>query len=661
MFASFASLSVIQEAKAQTDSLYLYLDTLNFVSESHSLMIKGSGAERVSIDVESMQNLPRILGNTDPISFLRLLPGVQTASEYDSGLHIQGSDNAHNEISVYGVPVFNVSHLFGFFSVFNPSHYDGMTFSNTSMNRLGGSVEMSLPDTLSRKVDASIDVGMMSSQASVGIKMGKHLDLRVSARQSYMNLLYKRWLKIDNSPVEYSFGDYNLTLIYDNEDRDRIYADMYFGQDAAHISSFQFGAGLSDRWSNRLGAIHWQHEGDEIKQKHSLHVSNYVSSAKVLQMDAYLDLNSSITSAGYQSELYWKELVAGAGVTYYDIMPQHPRIVGTFNASTPDEEFQRAFEINVNSSYAKDLSHDWIVEGKVKGNLYISPERKCFWGIDPHLSVGYNAYSCGRIRLSCGLRHQYLFQTGYSNIGLPVNFWFAAGRYSEPQTSQYIDLSYELDFARDAYALSADLYFKRLDNQVEFAGDIFDLFNSAYDLDNQLLKGDGYNFGLNLQLRKQSGDFTGWVSYSLGRALRRFDNQGYSGYYPASHERIHELNVAGMYQLGRWNLSSTFVYASGAPFTPPEYYYLTAGQILTDFAEFNSCRMRPYVRLDLSATFRLVKDRWWENGINVSLYNVLCRDNDVMYRLRLSNNDIYYSSMSFFLRLVPSVSYYHKF
>jgi hypothetical protein len=265
------------------------------------------------------------------------------------------------------------------------------------------------------------------------------------------------------------------------------------------------------------------------------------------------------------------------------------------------------------------------------------------------------------VTASYGIRHQYLFQTGLSNIGLPIEFWFAAGRHSLPQYSQQADLSYALNIFQDALALSVNAYYKRLYNQVEYKGDMFDFFNSRYDLDRNLLKGDGWNYGLNFMAHKQAGRLTGWISYSLGRALRRFDNRDYSGIYPANHERIHELNAVCSYQTDRWNLSGTFVYASGAPFTAPEYYYISAGQIISKPSEHNSCRMRPYMRMDLSATYSITKNNRTENGINVSVYNVIGRKNDVMYRLNMKEGLYSYSNMTFFLRWVPSISYFHKF
>ena len=163
-------------------------------------------------------------------------------------------------------------------------------------------------------------------------------------------------------------------------------------------------------------------------------------------------------------------------------------------------------------------------------------------------------------------------------------------------------------------------------------------------------------------LHKQSGSLTGWVSYSWGRALRRFNNPEYTGVYPANHERIHEFNAVCSYKYRDWDFSGTFICASGRPFTAPESYYLSSGKIIMSYGEHNACRMRPYIRMDLSVTYTLNKNEKYENGLNLSIYNVLARKNDVMYKLKINkSNQFAYQPLSFMLRLVPSISYYHKF
>lgn len=650
------------EAGAQTDSLHYLIDSTTLSIQKHSSTIRRLNPYVTDIDINMLQSMPKILGNTDPVRFIKNLPGVQTGSEYDSGIHIQGCDNAHNDISLAGVPIYGVNHLFGFFSIFNPSHYTHMSFSRMSEgNRLGGTIRMELPDTLQKSLTGDISIGIMSSQGTLGLKLGKRSHLRISARGSYMNLLYKRWLKIEGSPIRYGFGDYNLSWMFTPSDKDKIWVEGYFGQDKALVSEQKFNVNLDLWWRNYSGAVHWEHRNPELTHRHTLFVSGYRSDGLMSQNNSTLELDSFINTSGYKGLAEWREFRWSAEVSLHDIVPQNPKSEGLYGTIPQSPERQMSLESSISFGYRKTFNDRWDLNAGVRSSFYLSPEKKYDLSLLPDISVSYNAYRLGKVTASYGMRRQYLFQAGLSNIGLPIEFWFAAGRHSLPQHSQQADISYDINLFRDALNLSMNAYYKRLYNQIEYKGDMFDFFNSNYDLDRYLLKGDGWNYGLNFMAHKKAGKFTGWVSYSLGRALRRFDNQDYSGIYPANHERIHELNAVCSYQMDRWNFSGTFVYASGIPFTAPEYYYISAGQIISKPGEHNACRMRPYIRMDLSVTFSIVKNERQESGINVSLYNVLGRQNDVMYRLFLKNGKYVYDKMVFFLRWVPSISYFHKF
>ena len=650
------------EAGAQTDSLYMFLDSTTFSIHRHSSAIKRSGAGVTTIDTDMIQSLPKIFGNTDPVNFIKHLPGVQTNSEYDSGIHIQGCDNSHNLISIGNVPIYAPNHLLGLFSSFIPSHHEKMTFSPSAgeADRLGGMLNMELPDTLKDPFSGEISAGLLSSQGTLRMRIGKKSHLRVSARGSYINLLYKRWMQLSGSPLRYSFGDGNLTWLYANG-KDRIWADIYLGMDKAYMQENTFDVDLGLQWGNLMGALHWERKGEDVRQLHSLYYTGYMSDCNVSYSSSSMDLASSISTAGYKGQVRWDCFTAGADLAYHYIYPQSPQLHGIIGAENNIREKQRSGEASVYARYARTFADRWEIQAGLKASGYMSPESRVYGALSPEASVSYNTFTYGKIKAEYNLGRQYLFQTGISNIGLPVEFWFAAGRHSKPQHSHNFSLSYDASFFRESLAVSASVYYKKLYNQVQYTGSLFEFFNSVYDLDNHLLKGQGWNYGLNLMVHKQNGNLTGWVSYSIGRALRQFDEQGYEGIYPANHERIHELNAVVSYKLRKWDFGGTFVYASGQPFTAPEYFYMSSGQLLTVYGEHNGCRMRPYIRLDLSVTYSFIKNQKQENGINLSVYNVLARHNDVMYRISRDESGYSYEACSFFIQLMPSVSYYHKF
>lgn len=650
------------EAGAQTDSLYLNLDSTTLSVGRHASAIRRSDSGVTTIDTDLIQSLPKIFGNTDPVNFIRQLPGVQTNSEYDSGIHIQGCDNSHNFISIGGVPVYGSNHLLGLFSCFIPSHHNKMTFSTSSgdANRLGGMLNMELPDTLKEKVSGEVSAGLISSQGTLKMRIGKKSHLRISARGSYINALYRQWMQISGNHLSYSFGDGNLTWMY-ADGKDKVWADLYFGMDKAKLLENTFDVSLGLDWGNAMGALHWERKGEKSIQKHSFYYSGFLSDCHVTQSSSSMDITSFISSAGYKGHVTWNNLTAGADIAYYHIMPQSPLLHGIIGAENNVQEQQRSGEASVHVRYTRTFADKWETRAELKGSGYLSPEGRIYGGISPEASVAYDTFRYGKFKASYDLGRQYIFQTGVSNIGLPVEFWFAAGRYSRPQYSHNFCLSYDAVLFRESLAVSASIYYKKLYNQIQYTGSLFEFFNNIYDLNDHLLKGHGWNYGLNLMVHKQTGKFTGWISYSLGRALRQFDNPEYRGIYPANHERIHELNAVASYKIRKWDFGGTFVYAGGQPFTAPEYFYMSSGQLLTVYGRHNGCRMRPYIRLDLSVTYSFIKNHEQENGINLSVYNVLARHNDVMYRISKSSKGYLYGPISFFIQLMPSISYYHKF
>ena len=247
-------------------------------------------------------------------------------------------------------------------------------------------------------------------------------------------------------------------------------------------------------------------------------------------------------------------------------------------------------------------------------------------------------------------------------MGLPTEFWFSSNRDFPAQRSRGVSLTVESDMFRSYYHISAEIYFRKLKNQVEYTDNLFDLLYSSYDLGETLLLGRGTNYGINVMINKTRGRLTGWVSYSYGRALRRFDSPLYPDEYPANHERLHEFNAVASMQLGkRWSIGATFVFASGTPFTASKAFYIINSRLISEYGERNSNRLKPYCRLDLSANYYFKKSAQHESGINVSLYNALLHDNDLYYRLKYYENQFGYQAFRFIGKILPSINYFYKF
>lgn len=624
------------------------------------------------VDMSLMDYMPRILGNADPIHYAQLLPGVQTNSEYDAGLHVQGCDNSHNYVSLDGVPIYNATHLLGFFSIFNASHFSEMSFTKSSTsasfpNRLGGSVDMLTPtwicgeDSLQANgKHGEIAVGPMSSQGTVKLPIGKRSMLMVSARAAYLNLLYSKWLEMDGDHVNYDFADYNATYITQLDDANVIKAEAYWGYDNLKIGQADQGMQTKIKWDNTMAALHWYSRHSKWQTEQSVYFTRYANRVRLNETSIDVGVRSYIYDIGYKGRLKFGRWDCGADVIRHELMPQDIATGGTINANVAPTKKQRTVEASAYMKYLLPLSQRLALETGLRFTYYYNKDR--FASLDPNIKLRWDASQASQFSLNLGIHHQYLYQTGFSSMGLPTEFWLSSSNEFRPQYAYNASLQGNFWLKDREYRLTTELYFKKLEHQVENSGNIFDILYSSYSLEGALMKGKGYNYGANIMLEKRRGKLTGWVSYSFGRAKRRFDGDRYSGWYSASHERIHELNAVATYKIGkRMELGATYVLASGVPFTRIKYAYMVSNNIVSEYGPYNGDRIKPYMRLDLSMNYDFKNSGDKRSGINFSLYNATMYNNILSYRIKVYKGQVRYATFSFLMPILPSISYYYKF
>lgn len=632
------------------------------------------------ISMSFMDEMPHILGNADPLHYAQLLPGVQTNSEYDAGLHIQGCDNSHNYVSLGGAPIYNAAHLLGFFSIFNAGHFTEMSLLKSPVsasfpNRLGGRVDMLTPTWLAAEdslwtgaVHGELSVGPMSSQGTLRLPVGKRSLLLLSARAAYLNLLYSKWLEVDGDEVKYDFSDYNLSYITQLDDANVLKIEGYWGYDNMKIGQASHGLQGKLKWDNTMAALHWysrskdglDERGKVWSMEQMVYYSRYANRLNVDEYSFQVGMRSFIFDLGYKGNFSWGRWSVGAEVIRHQLLPQDVDITGNLANYQTDAQHQQAAETSAYLQYSQPLGEKLLMEMGARVSGYHC--QKSFYRVMPHLKLNYVLSPSAKLNLNLGIRNQYLFQTGFSSSGLPTEFWFAADKNHRPQYAWHAALQGEFWFAEKEYRLSVETYYKWLMNQIENNSNMFDILFSSYSFDGSLLHGKGYNYGLNLLLEKRRGKLTGWLSGSLGRAMRKFDGEQYQGWYPAGHERIYELNAVATYRINRRvSLGATYVLASGTPYTNVNYAYLMSGNLVTEYGPHNGSRVKPYMRLDLSVSYDFATKGSVRSGINFSLYNVTMHGNDLFYRIKVYDNHVRYNAFKFLMPIMPSINYYCKF
>ena len=641
----------------------IQLDSVVIVAKKINGMSKISTGQ-YQWKMENFKSLPKIMGNSDPMHYVKFIPGVQTGSEMDSGIHIQGCDNEHNEISIFGVPVYQASHLLGLFSVFNPSHFSSMKVNLNSLptasNKLGGNVNMELLKRPVDKLGGEFTVGPMSSQGTLRIPVSKKMSIIASARVSYLNALYGRWLEFEGSKLRYSFSDYNITWFYQPNKRNKLWLNSYYGYDDAKLREQDIHSDINVKWSNFLASFHWEHSFYSSKLMQYAYISRHDNRLRFLQVDGNEELPSDIQDIGYVSDWKSNYLNLYAQAVLHQIHPQvNEKIQSVYHT---DNLFQRTQEYSLLAHLHFPLGDKFEIGGGIKGCIYVDDYDKVYKDLLPKASLKFTPNANLKFNLEYSYQKQYLFQTGFTDMGMPTEFWTSCEGDILPQSAHSVSLNFDWNFGGGNWSITSGAYYKKLNRQVEYIGTIMGLMDTDYRLKDKLISGEGENYGFNFMLNKRTGKLTGWLGYSWNRAFRYFDHPDFPDRYPANHERIHEFKALLTYNINRkWEVGGTAVVASGLPFTAPKYFYSNNGQILIEYGPHNGGRLKPYYRMDLSVNYIISKNLQKEQGLNLSLYNASMHGNELFYRLRFHDEGFAYKPFKFLVTLMPSISYYYKF
>lgn len=648
----------------QEDTLYYTIPEVTLTEHRNISAISGTMASGIRIDSKIMQTYPKIFGYTDPMRYLQSLPGVSTNSDQDGGLHVQGGESSHNQLTVSDVPVYGSMNFTGLFSLFNQDHLPSVEFSTSSRSSwLGAQLSMDHADTIPHTLSGTASLGLISGQATLCAPLSQKTALTMSVRRSFINTFYGSLLEFDGSPFKYGFTDANLTLLSKLDSRNTLDLNILWNQGNGQSIFGMTKIAMDCTWGNTLASVRWRHHGSRVGSSTSLFVSNY---SMIGHMDNNMvngDMPAHITHYGLRTSLtlpYAFTLEADANLL--DILPQDPHVSIFMDVYTPQPR-QQALQGNLYINRYFRLGHGLGITPHLLLTGYAEKDQyNCFYS-DPSLTFEYDLFRYGKFTFESGIRHQYLSQTGMTSAGFPIEFWVAAGRYFKPQSATFATLSYDLEFLQSKYAFSIQAYGKRLHNQAEYTGFIFDFISRPYRLEDNLLICSGYNYGLNLMLAKQAGSVTGWLSYSYGQSLREGDGVLFPKLFHSSHERRHEFNAVLTYTIGRFELGGSYILGSGSPYTPAKNLYLMSNNLIIFYDDYNSAQLPPYMRLDLSATYNLPRKGRLEHSLNLSVFNATAHKNYTMGYINANPDKltIRYKLAKLIIPVIPSISYSCRF
>ncbi|MEA3443702.1 MAG: TonB-dependent receptor [Bacteroidota bacterium] len=622
----------------------------------------------VKMPVKSIKALPVLFGEVDILKTIQLLPGVQTAMEGSSGFYVRGGGPDQNLILLDGANVYNSAHLFGFFSVFNADAIKDVKLIKGGMpanygGRLSSVLDISMKEGNMKKFAAQGGVGLISSRLTVEGPIKKDTSsFIISGRRTYIDILTKPFINDTSmfSGSGYFFYDLNAKINYRLSDKDRIFLSSYFGRDVFTFKNSDSNIEMSIPWGNATASLRWNHLfNSKLFVNTTAIFSDYQFDINIKQDDYNLKLFSGITDYNLMSDFNYfpninHKLNFGAHYIYHVFVPS------SVSSKSDEEEIEIGDDLK---QFAHDLSFyvndEFDLGSRIKINAglrasffqqvgpfsrYIKDEDGNFsdtikykrgedvvhfFHVEPRLSARFKINGQSSIKAAYTQNYQYIHMASISSVTMPTDLWVPSSDVVDPQYGVQYSLGYFHNFMDNLFETSVELYYKKLDNQIEYEPGYSPNNSIGDNTDNSFAFGEGQSYGLELFIKKNYGRTTGWVGYTLSKTTRRFDMINGGEEYPAKYDRRHDLSIIVTHELSdRWSASAVFVYATGSAFTPTiAWYLIDNATFITEYGEYNSFRMKNYHRLDLSVTYKLKKRKHFNSSLNFSVYNAYNRHN----------------------------------
>jgi hypothetical protein len=592
---------------------------------------EGTQMGRIDMDVDQLKTLPALLGEVDIIKAIQFLPGVQTNGEGNSGFYVRGGGPDQNLILLDEATVYNAAHLFGFFSIFNADAIKNIELIKGGMpanygGRVSSVLDITMRDGNMKEFHGEGGIGLISSRLTLEGPLKKDVgSFIVSGRRTYIDILTKPLIPDTSNfaGTGYYFYDLNAKANWRLDDNNRLYLSGYFGRD---VFTFQTN-NESDPvfripWGNATLAARWNHLfSPKLFMNATATFSDYRFQFEADQDQFSFNLFSGIKYGGqYTYHIYTPNTVeASSGGTEFDTgdkvkLNAHELAVYAL------DEFDLTDEIRINAGVR--LSHfrhvgpyDFRVldenDDVTEIIRYSNGEKIAgYTGLEPRLSARYRLNEDESVKASVMRSLQFVHLASFSGISLPTDVWLPSSERVKPQIGWQYAAGYFRDLFDDKYEASVEVYYKDMQNLVEYEEGADPQNTVDANFDEQFEYGSGYSYGLELFVKRRVGRMTGWGGYTWSKTFREFENVNQGKEFPSRWDRRHDLSLIIGYDLNeRWTFGATFVYATGQAATLPVNRYWIEGQLVSEFVDRNGYRMASYHRADVSATLSGKPDR----------------------------------------------------
>lgn len=654
------------------------------VADRNEDVLRNTQTSAISIPVDQIRTLPTIGGETDIVKVMQLMPGIKRGGEGQNALFVRGGSGDDNLILLDEAVVYNVSHLFGFFSVFNndalkdvtmikggfPAQYGGRTSSVMDIRMKDG-------DFQNFRVVGGI--GLLSSHLTVQgpILKGKSSFL-VSGRRSYIDRVFKLAYGGENV-LPYFFYDGNLKLNYTISEKDRLFLSGYIGDDVlsgetSNDSSF-FQGGF--RLGNFTSTLRWNHTYNP----------KLFSNVSLIYTRFRYDVNASVPGNSFLTTSRISDIGGKIDFSYYPNPKQTIRYGGSYTnhlfrpnvVSTSGQiaeflssrEGKKVFthELGLYANYEIELDSNFRVNGGMRLSSLLTVNGKVYFHPEPRVSASWNFKKNQSLKISYSKMVQYLHLVSSSSIALPTDLWYPVTDRTRPPVSHQIALAYNYNLEKLKTLITVEAYYKWMRNLIEYREGAVLILNDNYE--DELVRGRGRAYGFEFFAQRQEGRLTGWIGYTLSWSIRQFDGLNRGNAYFAKFDRRHDISVVGMWQISkRVSFAAVWVYSTGQRFTPITGNFLMPNSALTSvdvlpiYSDRNALQLPAAHRLDMNFVIKSRLDRKWMIWVGewqIGAYNVYNRAQP--YRVDVVSDGaggFKYQARGLF-GFIPSIAYNFRF
>ncbi len=651
-----------------------------------------------SLDMITIKKIPALMGEVDVIKTIQLLPGVQAASEGSSGFSVRGGGTDQNLILLDDAPIYNASHFLGFFSVFNndvvkeATLYKGDIPANYG-GRLSSVLDVKVKDEMPRKLSGTGGIGLVTSRLMLETPaFEQQTSLLLAGRTTYAGLVIP-FMGEEAKGSDIYFYDLNAKVTQRINDNNRLFLSMYHGRDKFKIQDMM---GLG--YGNSSATLRWNHifsprltsnltlVGSKFNYNIDIWVDPYDWSLRAGSKSAQLNYdftmlwNDSNTSrwgvsTGYlafkQGELEDRggALVQYMGLDEYTVVTRkalehalyftHDQSFGTIFSLRYGLRLSALQNIGEEDFYVFDDNH------QVTDTLHYGPGKVFYTEIhpEPRLAAMFRIDEVSSVKASYSRTFQYAQVASAATGGLPFDVWFPVSPNVKPQRCDQYAVGYFRNFHHDAIETSVELYYKDLNNVIDFKDNASTYGNVL--IDGELRFGKGRSYGAEFLIRKNTGKLTGWISYTYSRTFRTVEEINFGKEYRSPYDRPHNFVIVANYDITpRLSVAANWIYNTGQPVTYPYGQYSMGNVTYAIYnGSRNESRYPAYHRMDLSLTWQLPDKRWkrWDSELNVSVYNVYAHHNTWAVTFAQDEDGGVKTERMYLFSAVPSISYQFKF